>query len=41
MLTNKFIRILKLVEDISINIVLLNNFRCSKDKDYSKKVKRK
>ena len=41
MLTNKFIRILKLVEDVSINIVLLNNFKCSKDKGYSKRVKRK
>jgi len=41
MLTNKFIKILKLVEDISTNIVLLNNFRYSKDKSCSKRVKRK
>ena len=41
MLINKFIRILKLVEDVSINIILLNNFRYSKDKGYSKRVKRK
>ena len=41
MLTNKFIRILKLVEDIGTNIVLLNNFRCSEDKGYSKRVERK
>ena len=41
MLTNKFIRILKLVEDVSTNIVLLNNFRYSEDKGYSKRVKRK
>ena len=41
MLTNKFIRILKLVEDVGINIVLLNNFGYSKDKGYSKRVKRK
>jgi hypothetical protein len=41
MLTNKFIRILKLVENISTNIVLLNNFGYSKDKGYSKRVKRK
>ena len=41
MLINKFVRILKLVEDVGINIVLLNNFGCSKDKGYSKRVKRK
>ena len=41
MLINKFIRILKLVKDININIVLLNNFGYSKDKGYSKRVKRK
>ena len=41
MLTNKFIRILKLVEDVSTNIVLFNNFKYSKDKGYSKRVKRK
>ena len=41
MLTNEFIRILKLVEDVSTNIVLLNNFRYSEDKGYSKRVKRK
>ena len=41
MLTNEFIRILKLVEDISTNIVLLNNFGYSKDKGRSKRVKRK
>jgi hypothetical protein len=41
MLTNEFIRILKLVEDISMNIVLLNNFGYSKDKGYSKRVERK
>jgi hypothetical protein len=41
MLTNKFIRILKLVEDVGTNIVLLNNFGCSKDKGCSKRVKRK
>ena len=41
MLTNKFAKILKLVEDVGTNIVLLNNFGYSKDKGYSKRVKRK